>query len=196
MKNPAILFLSILLIVAAACKKSSNSTPNNNNNNTSKASPYYFKGTFNGANMDLADSTPQYMSFYTNVAGGYEDTVNYVLFPSMGLSFTWHLGDTVKESDLMGLVGKTLYFNDTNITPELNYSKSLSSASWTSVDTASTNYYVKVTNIVFLKNDTTLGTPLKTYVITGTCAAMLNNGTTNMPLTNGSFNFIISRINY
>jgi hypothetical protein len=196
MKYTFILSLTILLIIANACKKSSNSTPAKTNNNTTPVSPYYFKCSFNGINYDLADSTPQYMSFYSNVAGGYEDTVDYVLYPSIGLSFTWALGDTVTENDILNLKGKTLNFNDTTITPQLSYDKDGTSATWYSTDTSNNNYNIKITNVTFLKNDSVLGVPVRSYVLTGTCTAVMSNGTVTSLLTNGSFNFIICRQNY
>ncbi len=193
MRYTTIFIVAVLLLAVHGCKKSTNSTPAKN---TTFVSPYYFKCAFNGINYNLTDSTPQYMPFDANIAGGFEDTLNFVLFPSIGLSFTWPTGDTVKESDIMNLKGKTLYFNDTTITPQISYDKDASSATWNSIDTSNTNYNVKITNVTFLKNDSTLGVPVRSYVITGTCTAVMNNGTTTSLLTNGAFNFIICRQNY
>jgi hypothetical protein len=64
---------------------------------------------------------------------------------------------------------------------------------WYSNDTSNTSYYVKVTNIVFLKNDTTLGNPIRTYVITGTCAGVMSQSDSIAILSGGVFNFVISR---
>ena len=197
MRYPIILLLAFLVITAHSCKKSSGSSPkNNNNNNNTTVSPYYFKFSLNGISHNFTDSTPQYQSFYSNLAGGYEDTLDWVFFPSAGLSFTWHTGDTVKESDIMGLKGKILYFNDTNITPQLSYDKDNSSTTLYSTDTSNKTYNVSITNVTFLKADTSLGIPLRTYVITGTCTAVMSDGTTTSLLTSGSFNFIICRQNY
>jgi hypothetical protein len=104
------------------------------------------------------------------------------------------LGDTVTESDVMGLIGKTLYFSDTTIHPDLTFDENLTSETWDSDDTTNTSYYMKITNVVFLKNDTTLGTPVRTYVVTGTCSAILSQGSNASIFSGGQFNFIISRM--
>ena len=193
MKNLT-LFLASFLLLVSACKKEKSTSSNNNNNNNNPTSPYYFKFTLNGASYNFNANIPQYMPFYANEIGGYE-VANGNLFPSAGLRLSWHTGDTVKESDVTGLVGKTLYFSDTNIHPEISYDEAnLSINTWYSIDTANTSYNVKITNVTFLKKDTSAGHPLRTYVITGTCNAVISNSDSTAVFSAGSFNFIISRM--
>lgn len=131
------------------------------------------------------------MPFYANEIGGYQ-TTDGALYPSAGIRLSWPLSDTVKESDVLALKGKTLYFSDTLIHPELSFDKTASSNNFLSIDTANTTYNIKISNVVFLKKDTSAGNPLKTYVITGTCSGVLDDGTTTSTFTGGDFNFIIS----
>ena len=187
MKN-LVLFLASFLLLMSACKKDKSSGSNNNT-----ANPYYFKFTLNGSNYNLNANFPQYMPFYTNEIGGYQDA-NTGLFPSVGLRLSWAIGDTVKESDVIGLVGKTLYFNDITIHPEISFNEANTTIpTWFSEDTANTSYNVKITNVTFLKKDTSAGNPLRTYVITGTCTAVISNSDSTGIFSAGSFNFIISR---
>ena len=191
MKNLCIPFIVALLLVTAACTKKK-STPNPGPDPVPVASPYYFKFTLSGSSYNYTADIPQYMPFYANEAGGYE-VENGNLLPSAGLRLSWPSDDTVKESDLTGLIGKTLYFSDTLIHPEVSFDTAAAATEWLSVDTANTSYNVKITNVTFLKNDTTLGYAIKTYVITGTCSAVISDGTSNRIFSGGSFNFIISR---
>lgn len=193
MKKYALLFLTFLsaVLLVPACKKSSSPKPQANNNNTTTTSPYYFKFSLNGVNYDLNANNPQYMTFYSDLAGGYQ-TGSSLVYPSIGLSFTWNYKDTVLESDLLGLAGKTLYFSDTAITPALTFDSSVTSNTWYSADTSNTAYYVKVTSVTFVRKDTVLTNPIRVYSITGTCAAIMQQST-NSILSNGSFSFLISR---
>ncbi len=187
MKNLVLFLFSFLILVSACKKKDTTSTP------PVTTSPYYFKGTLDGANYNYTQNQPEYMFMYTNEAGGYQ-VANASLWPSIGLRLSWPADDTVKESDIMGLIGKTLYFSDTAITPELTYDKvAAGTGSWTSIDTSNTSYYVKITNVTFLKKDTTIGYYLRTYVITGTCSALMTDLTKTSVFSGGYFNFIISR---
>ena len=187
MKNQ-LLFLFSFLLLATACKKKDTPAP------ATPANPYYFKFTFNGTSSNFNSNQPQYMPFNANEIGGYQGSGQLNLYPSVGLRLTWPSNDTVKESDVMGLVGKTLYFSDTTITPELTWDKDAPGTdSWISVDTFNTSYSVKITNVAFLKKDTTLGYYVRTYVITGTCSALMTDLTKTSIFSGGSFNFIISR---
>lgn len=192
MKKPIILILAII-VLANACKKDSKTTPAvTTTTTTSTPNPYYFKFTLGGVSYNQHSTLPQYYTFYPNEIGGYEiDSAG--LFPSIGLLLTWPFGDTVRESDVLGLAGKTLYYSDTLIHPELDFDHDATSTTWISNDTSNTSYNVKITKVVFLKKDTTLGTPVRTYVITGTCSGVMSQGGAPSLLTGGSFNFIISR---
>ena len=195
MKNSALLLLSIFLLLVAACsKKSGTTTPVNNP--TTTTSPYYFKFKLDTASYDFNVNFPQYMFYNANVAGGFQVST-LLLYPSMALSFTWPAGDTVTESDVLGLAGKTLHYSDTTIQPGLMYDTSVSSPTWwASADTTNTNYSVTITSVTFLKKDTAVGIPVRAYVISGACTAVMQQGTANRILSGGSFNFVISRMDF
>ncbi len=185
-----VIFVFTFLVMASACKKASKTTPSAPVL-TDSISPYFFRFTLAGVAYNFDAKDPQYMPFYANEAGGYQGA-NVNLYPSIGLRLSWPANDTVKESDLMGLIGKTLYFSDTTVHPELSFDSTVSGTTWYSQDTSNTSYFVKITNVTFLKNDTTLGYFIKTYVITGTCNALMSQASTSI-LSGGSFSFIISR---
>jgi hypothetical protein len=190
-KMKKLLLLILPVILFAACKKSDDN-PNPNPNPTN---PYYFKFNLGGTAYNLNFNLPQYMPFYTDEVGGYQVGDGNFNF-SMGLRLRWKNIDTVRESDLMGLVGKTLYFNDTvSVYPELSFDTTLVSETWYSVDTLNSNYNVKINSITFLKNDTAFN-PLKVYVINGTCTAIMEESNSRLPLSSGQFNFIVSRRDY
>jgi hypothetical protein len=192
MKNLFLLFIASCLLLIASCKKD-DKTPATT---TTTGSPYYFKFTINGASYNLNANYPQYIFSYPNIAGGYQ-IASTGFFPSATLSFNWPNGDTVRESDVMGLIGKTLYFNDTSLhpQPEVDFAEvNTTVPTWYSVDTSNTSYYVKVANVTFLKKDTTAGVPVRTYVITGTCNAVVSQSDSTSVFSAGSFNFVISRM--
>jgi hypothetical protein len=193
MKSLRILVFLPLIFIVSNCTKSGSKSPAPTPTPTpTPASPYYFKFAFHDSSFNFTSDLPQYMPFSANEAGGYE-MITGISWPSAGLRLSWPNGDTVKESDLMGLIGKTLHFSDTMPRPEVSYDATPSSLEWYSVDTLNTVYNVKITNVTYLKKDTTVGVPVKAYVITGTCSALLTNYTSFQAFTGGSFNFIISR---
>lgn len=190
MRLISILLCSLFLFLLAACsKKDSSATPVTP---VTPASPYYFKFTMNGVSYNYNQDIPQYMPFYADEAGGYEVSTA-TLYPSIGLRLSWPVDDTVTEGDLMGLIGKTLYFTDTSVHPEISWDSTAVSAQWLSVDTASNAYFVKITNVTYLKKDITAGYNIATYVITGSCNALMATGSSKVTLSGGDFNFIISR---
>lgn len=152
----------------------------------------YFKFKFDGVGHYVSADIPQYMPFHANEAGGYQVTDTSVS-PSVGLRLSWPVNDTVSEADLMALKGKTLYFSDTAVHPTLTYSPDLATTDWKSLDTNNTSYNVTITNITFLKNDTTAGTPVKAYMIKGTCNALMSRSGTVSNFSDGEFNIVISR---
>ena len=190
MKNTCISFFALLLLTVAACSKKKDSTTPVTP--ITPSSPYYFKFNLDGVAHNYNQNIPQYMPFYANEAGGYE-VATAALWPSVGLRLSWPIDDTVTESDLMGLIGQTLHFNDIAVHPEITWDSTAASSTWTSVDTASTDYYVRITNVTYLKKDTTAGVYVSTYVVTGSCNAMLNTGTSRVTMSAGDFKFIISR---
>ncbi len=186
--------LVTLTLLLAACSKDNTTTKpvNNNGNNPNNTSPYYFKFKFDGTDYNLNANFPQYMPFYYDEAGGYQ-VGDLQLFPSVGLRLNWPSGDTVTESELLSLKGKTLYFNDKNVQPELNFDKEYQDGTWYSVDTGDKAFNIKIDDITFLKKDTTMGYAVKTYVVTGSCNAVMERNDTMKAFSNGQFNFVISR---
>ena len=189
MKNHIVLLLGMCLLSVSSCKKEA-TTPATT---PAVTSPYYFKFTFGGDSYNFNANFPQYKPFYANEIGGYQ-VATTSLYTSVGLGISWPANDTVRESDIMGLKGRTLYFNDSIIKLDLSFEKDASSTTWRSEDTANTNYNIKITNVTFLKKDTTLGNPLRTYIITGTCNAVMSQGSSTGIFSGGQFNFVISRM--
>jgi hypothetical protein len=194
MKKQTIIIFASIFLLAGACTKEKTTTAPTPVPTPALTSPYYFRGVIDGTTYNLIADIPQYIAFYTNEIGGYQ-VASAAMYPSIGLRFSWPLNDTVKESDLMGLVGKTLHYDDTLIRPELIFNKSATANFWYSKDASNALYYVKIANVTYLKKDTTLGYYVKTYVITGTCSGVMSDlaGTSSGTFTGGEFNFIISR---
>ncbi len=196
MKSTLLFLGSILFLLAACTKKDKTTTPTP----TPVAHPYYFKFNLNGTAYNFNSNQPQFVYLYNNEFGGYQGSTDMNLFPSVGLRLTWLGIDTLKESDVMALTGKTIYFNDTTIRPEITYDANSSlSDSWTSVDTSKTSYYVKIATVKYLKIDTALTTLVRTYELTGTCSALMtddNSHSTFKELTSGDFHFIVSRADH
>lgn len=194
MKKYALL-ISVTLLSLGSCKKDSTTKPSSTTTTpTTPTSPYYFKFDLDGTSYNLNANLPQYMFFNVNEAGGYQ-LASTGFYPSMAIRFSWPAGDTVKESDIMGLKGKTLYYNDTHIHPELEFDKDPSNT-WYSTDTPGTSYSINISNVTFLKADTTIGYAVRTYVITGTCTGVLDETSKTSVVSSGQFNFVISRRDY
>lgn len=196
MKSPALFITLLITTLFFACTKDDN---NPDPTDDPKTNPYYFKFDFDGTNKSFSSGTPQYQSSSNNTVGGYQNTGvgsgNYI-----GLSFSVPFDDTITDSDVMGLKGRTIYFDDSLMTPELVYSETLDADLYYSVDTPDHNFYIKIDDVTFLKNDTTVFNPVKTYVIKGTCKAVMEqyftSPATEKILSNGEFNFIVSRPDY
>lgn len=196
MKNRILTSTVALAALFSACKKDNTTTTPTNSNTNNNSSPYYFKFNFDDTAYNLNANFPQYMVLNYDIVGGYQvDKANF--YHSVGLSFQWPAGHTITDSDVKGLAGKTFYFvdqaTDSTIRPMLEYDRDLQSGSWFEYDTSNVNYYVKVTDVTFLKKDTSLGHPLDVYVISGTCRSILEQNYTLKEFTNGDFKFVISR---
>ncbi len=190
MKKIAFALVGITLIASACSKNSTNPTAPPTAKN-----PYYFRFTTDGKSYDLDADFPQYMPFENNAIGGYQ-MGNDKLYegPSAGIRLNWPFGYTVKENDVTSLKGKTLYFDDTLIQPEISFSENIADIDWYSADTPDKAFYINISDVTYLRNDTGIDDViLRTYVITGTCNAILKRDNSRMPFSNGSFNFIISR---
>lgn len=184
----------ILACLLAACDKSATTTPTPT---PTPVNPYYFKFTINGKDYNYNTDFEQYMSMSVDRAGGYQQGA-YDIYPSIGLAIQWPFDDTVSEADLLSLKGKTLYFDDSITRPEILFNEEMDQyAGWESLDTSDHNFYVKISDITYLKDDTTYFAPVKVYVVSGTCRAVMNEPYDSLTtvLSNGEFKFRISRRN-
>jgi len=182
----------LCLLLIGACTKSKSPTPSGTG---SISSPYYFNFSIGSAIHYLNTNFPIYnVGMRTRGLGGNEIGDTNTLIPRINLNIFWKHKDTVYESDLMSLVGRTIYFDDTAIGINLEYDSSkINYSGWFSDDTSDHNYYVKVKSIAFLKNDTAFLNPIRVYVINGTCSAVIQQDTSRIAtLTNGQFNFLFA----
>ncbi len=188
MKKLQSIYLGLLLLLVAGCVKE-----NVHDGGPDPGPPaYYFSFGLNGNSYNLNSEIPQYVSMYTDEAGGYQ-VGGATLEPSMGLRLRWPAGHVVSESDVLGLRGKVLYFNDTDIHPSLIFDLSVTSPTWYSADTGSAAYSVNITDVTRLGADTTIYGTVATYIITGSCTALMYQGGSKAPLNDGRFRFVISR---
>jgi len=187
--------LMAVLFALSACSKKHDSAPTNNNN--TYKSPYYFRFTLVGKTDTVAgDTSNKSYSESTNAIFGELSPTPYSLRPAISLRFSmpvWY--DTVTESDVLGLAGKTLYFTDSIMKPEVEYEEN-DTTDWLSDSYADSSYYVKVTGVTFLGSNTYQGHPVRNYVFTGTCRAKVWHGTGPYSPLDGSFNMIVTRVNY
>ena len=189
MKKTAILALSALTLFAGACKKkdTTKTTP------TTPTSTYYYKFKLNDSSFNFNGGFAQYIFLYENEAGGYQATGNNFA-PCAWVSFTVPNGDTISEAQLLGLKGKTIYFDDTAMHPAVGFDYDLSAAlGWESVDTNNHSFYVTISNVSFLKKDTSIGYPARSYVLTGTCNAVVQRYGAMKVMSGGDFNLIIGK---
>ncbi len=198
-KGCLMILIPLLVVLWSGCsKKKDSSVPTNNNNNTTNnTDPYYFRFTLNGTTDTISGDSSKSYTTNTNAVLGILSAGKYTLTPSMSLMFRLPTNaDTVTENDVLGLAGRTLYFTDSNMKPEIEYEESTSSNTWYSQMTADTSYNVKVASIVFLTTSNYQGYPVRLYVITGTCRAIVHQTVDNDRLLTGSFKMLISRVIY
>ncbi len=189
----------VLIIISVGCsKKSDSATPTTNNTNTNtNTSPYYFRFTLNSSTDTINGDDSKSYTENTNAILGIISSNDITLSPAMTLRFSlpvWY--DTVKESDVMSLAGKTIYFTDTIMAPDVEYQQTDTSETWYSQVVTDTSFNIKVTSIVFLDSANYQGYPVRNYVITGTCKAQMHQTpVVSVPMT-GSFKMVLSRVTY
>jgi len=192
--------LVVFTLLSIGCSKKDSTTPtnnNNNNNNNTNTSPYYFRFTLNGVTDTFNSCTQQSWSSNTDAVLGsvFVGTVN--LEPGITLEFQrgyWY--DTIKEADVMGLAGKTVHFNDTILTPTIEYQPANTTDTWSTSPGQDTSNYVYVASVSFLDSTTYNGSiPVRRYVLTGNCRAQVSMTGTLETLT-GSFKLIMARVVY
>lgn len=190
MKKAAIISLSALALFAGACKKkeTTKTTP------VTPTSPYYYNFKLNDTSHNFSGGFAQYIFLYANEAGGYQASGNNFA-PCGWVSFNVAIGDTISESQLLGLKGRTIYFDDTVMHPAVGFDYDISAyEGWQSVDTSDHNYYVKITDVSYLKNDTSINTPLRSYVLKGTCNALVQRYGVVKVMSGGDFNLRIGKM--
>ncbi len=156
--------------------------------------PYYFKFAFNATQYNFNSNLPQYVYQYTNEFGGLQGAAALDDYPYVGLLFHWKHVDTIRDSHVMALIGRTIYFNDTGIRMQVSYEDNVSATdSWASIDTANKAYYVNIADITYIRSDTVNDVPVRIYEVTGSCSAVMmdNNMFGNYRLLSaGNFHFL------
>lgn len=194
----ALLYAGYALCLSAVFVSCSND--DDNDPAPTPTNPYYFNFTLNGTVNNFASPLhAQYVSSDPNVIGGYQEPKTGGLFPSIRLSFNYDHHPT--ESEVLDLAGKTLHFDDVSPEPYLEYSANVDDSSqyWTADAPNTSNHYVKINSISYVRTDTTIFNIVDVYVINGTCNTLLRNVQNNtvhpdLSLTDGNFNFLISRV--
>ncbi len=181
----ALLLLSCLFF---ACKKDDEPV-----GPVTPANPYYFKFKLNGVSYDFRSSLAQYISSDDYEAGGYQMQEGQ-LYPSIGLSFRYDT--TATDAQVLALAGKTIGFNGTNPSPRITFDESINGNTLWSIDTANSAFNIKVSSVTYVKKDTTIFNIVDVYAIKGTCEAVVDNFGSGAvgTISNGEFNFLISRV--
>ena len=197
MKLYLYLSFAILVIIFSDCGKKKDTAKPTTTPTTTNSNPYYFRFRLNNKTDTISYDSSKSYTQNTNAILGVISSNQFSLTPAITLRFSLpHYYDTVKESDVLGLAGKTLYFTDTIMQPEIEYQESSGANTWYSQIADDTSYNVKVSNVVFLNTDNYQGYPVRTYVITGTCRAKVHQTVGNDTAFTGSFNMILSRVTY
>src|SRR5580704_4115973 len=104
-------FIPVLIVLFSGCSKKKDSAAPATINTPTNSNPYYFRFTLNNRTDTInGDNSKSYTS-NTNAILGIISSNDVTLAPAMTLRFSLPVYyDTVKESDVLGLAGKTLYF--------------------------------------------------------------------------------------
>jgi hypothetical protein len=199
MKKTQIPVLALALILLfLSCSKKDNKAPNTITT-TTNTNPYYFRFTLNGKTDTLYDN--QHYAYTTNSNAIYGDVAQSTNGPapyfSLWLGLPYDI-DTLTESDVLNLAGKTLYFTDTAMAAQIEYQESIDSNQWESLGFVDSSYNVKISGVTFLDTTRYQGLAARRYVITGTCKARMEKDFPtyiDTPMT-GAFNMIITRVVY
>ena len=98
----------------------------------------------------MASDSGQTYTPNTNAILGIISPERFWNYPAVTLRFSLpEYYDTVKESDVMGLAGKTLLFTDTIMKPDIEYKENDSSNTWYSQIVADPGYNVKISQCYF-----------------------------------------------
>jgi hypothetical protein len=186
MKYLATIFLGMIL-VSSSCKKEkdSDTTP------APADSAYFFRFTLSGTEHHFRSILPENILYYPNEIKGVQANGNTEV-PLIVLNITWPANYIIRENDVLGLEGQTLSFASASLHPRISYLKENNGVVWYSEDTPNSDYYVKISDVRLINAEVTPGALLKIYAITGTCSAIMTDGTNTTGLTNGSFNLAVS----
>ncbi len=171
-----------------------NNPPNNPNPNPPANNSYYFNFNLGGKDYSFNANFPQYILDDELEVGGYQVDPADPLGRFIGLSFKFDHNPS--DQEVKALAGKRIYFDDTDIKPELYYLESYDIPPFYSKDTNDHNYYVEIDKVTYLKHEPKDDWGFMAgdiYVISGTCRAVMHDYTTTTLLTNGKFNMVISR---
>lgn len=191
------LVMTLAISLLAACKKKKDDKTSTTPTTTpTTTSTYYFRFTLNGLTDTInGDDTKAYTE-NTNAVLASITQKSSTLDKSLDLRFSLPVNaDTIVESQILGLAGKTLYFTDTIMKPEISYQKD-GTNDWFSDWTADNSYNVKVTSVDFLKTDTYQGYPVRLYVVSGSTRALMRQAWDTSYTMTGSFKMILSWVNY
>lgn len=192
-KTICLLTLAFAFMITSCSKKSSPAPSSTTTTTTTTSSyPYYFRFSLDGVGDTIASK---------GESKAYDNSTNAILasvsrdgklWPSMSLRFTlpqWW--DTVKESDVMSMIGKTLYFTDSIMAPSLMYEVS-DTVEWDSY--GQSGDYVKVDSITFSGTDNYMGHAVRTYIMVGSCQAQVMKSFGVNKLFKGTFRMPLVRV--
>jgi len=193
MTSKAICLLALTFaFMMTSCSKKSSPAPSSTTTTTTNY-PYYFRFNLNGVGDTIVSK---------NDMKGYAVNTNAILatitgngnglWPSIDLNFSLpNWWDTVQESDVMSMIGKKLYFTDSVMQPNIRFEKS-DTAEWESYEHSGD--YVQVDSITFNGTDNYMGHAVRTYIIVGSCQAMLEKSFGVDELFTGSFRMRLVRV--
>ncbi|KAA5534820.1 hypothetical protein F0919_09435 [Taibaiella lutea] len=176
-------------ISMTACKKDKEEKPD-------ETGLYYFNFKGNETAYNFNSDLPKYLDDNMNQIGGFQMS-NNTNKPNISLAIKYDHNPT--EAEVLDLAGKTFYFDGSFPGPVVTFDGGAMSGAekYHSVDTLASAYNVKVNGISYKKTDTINTTIVDVYVINGTCKAYLENdqdANLHLNVTEGSFNFLVSRI--
>lgn len=104
--------------------------------------------------------------------------------PCFRLSIAWHDRDSITATDIEGLFGKTLYFDDPQIQPSVELLPRLNEV-WTSIDTSDHNFSITILTISKTKESQHMSE--SAYSIHGTLHAVMKNSNQTRELRDAKF---------
>ncbi|HXS36521.1 MAG TPA: hypothetical protein VN721_07455 [Flavipsychrobacter sp.] len=189
------LFALALAIAIASCSKKSDSPAPSSTSTTTSSHPYYFRFSLDGAtDTILGNDDTKGFAYNTNFVSSIIAPSGYSLYPNITINFRlpedW---DTIKESDVLGLAGRTVYFTDTNMGPTIKYAIN-DSVEWDSYGDSSS--YVKVDSVTFKGTDTYTGVPVRTYIMVGSCNTLMTKTFGYNKYLTGTFRMLLVRVTW